>query len=129
PTERALARRESVMGPRQASLFVFSSFLVIVLAACGEQGSSDNAGGSSSSGGAAATNGSGGGGVDAGGTCLDGIDAGIDAGGGLACSRAGGARFVTDVVSLCLGQSPASTFKALPGPAAGPPKGAGCCSG
>src|SRR5262249_41370805 len=61
PTERELARRESVMGPRQASLFVVSSFLVIVLAACGGEGLAGSAGGSSSGGG-----GAGGVGVDAG---------------------------------------------------------------
>jgi hypothetical protein len=73
-------------------------------------------------------NGGGGGGGGGGSGCLDGSDGGTGDGGPLVCSGSG-ARFVTDVVSLCLGANPDSMPGALPGPAAGPPKGGGCCSG
>lgn len=125
--------------PRVSSsqVVLFASLVALVLAGCGGQPSrpegattaGDTSGGAG--GGAGGAGGAGGGAGEGGSSsvaCLDGRDEGLGEVGTLSCAGAG-ARFVTDVVSACFGEGQNTGQDRLPGAAAGPPRGGGCCAG
>jgi hypothetical protein len=118
--------------------FIALASSLVGLTACGGGADTQTAGGSIAGAGGAGGAGQGGAfdGASGGGgssssssiPCLDGTDGGLGDGGALMCDGPA-AQFVTDVVSACFGPGQNVGQDQLPGAAAGPPKGGGCCSG